>query len=295
MKNKFGLEIEINSFDNRDFLNSPLRKGELPEGIHDIVKIINGLGLQAECQSWGYNHNNVNWICKPDSSCGIEICSPVFNYDEIKEIIAVIDALSVDERIKIDNRCSLHVHADIDSLVNFYDSNLICSILAWWIKCEHVFVDFAAPNRKTNRYCKFIGQMQLFDHDEAVSTFRAVSKLSDKYLTLNTFHMFNKRRWTVEFRLAESTKDSNFVKNWLSIINCFLESAKSKSVPDNYKWMSHFEVFEFLNLDAQLQNWFLKRLLINCEKDTPMGTLSYESYLKILDKNSCKLSEQNHK
>jgi hypothetical protein len=95
--------------------------------------------------------------------------------------------------------------------------------------------------------------------------------------------------------LAEGTKDSNFVKNWLGVIHQFMESARNTPAPDDYKWLDHFEVFDFLNFTPQLENWFLERLLANCEKETPMGIFSCEKYRQILDKNALKLSEQDHK
>jgi hypothetical protein len=287
MNNKFGVEIEINSFDNRDFFKNPLKRGELPVGLEDVANILSNFGTDAIVQPWGYNHNNSKWICKPDASCGIEVCSPVFEQNNFKELISVINLFASNDKIKIDDRCSFHVHVDIGTIEDFYNSNLLSSILAWWIKCEHVFMDFAVRHRKHNKYCRFIGKTELFDHDEKVSAFRAISKLSDKYLTLNTYHLFNKRRWTLEFRLGEGTKDEVFVKNWISIILKFIDRCGKTSPPDTYKWIHHHEVFDFLDFsekEIDLKIWFLKRLLLNCDKKTPIGQFSHAQYVKILDK-----------
>jgi len=282
MKNKFGVEIEINSFDNRNFLKNPLRKGETPLGLDEVVQSILNLGLNACGQSWGHNHNNSKWICKPDSSCGIEICSPVFEENSMEELLCVMKLLAEDKRINVDERCSFHVHTDIGSIENIYNSKLLSYILAWWIKCEHVFIDFAVNYRKCNRYCRFIGITDLFDHEEDVSTFRAISKLSDKYLTLNTYHLFNKRRHTLEFRIGEGTKDWVFVKNWISVINNFLIAVRNADPPKNYKWLDHVEVLNFLNFSKdqkELEIWFLNRLLNNCDSQ-----FAREKYKQILDK-----------
>lgn len=284
MKYSFGAEIEINSFDGRNFLDQPLRRGESPQGIKEIADVIANLGLDVGIQSWGYNHNNSKWICKPDSSCGIEICSPVLT--DKQELLAVIDAFSKDERVKIDNNCSFHVHFGIEKIKNIFDSDLLCSILVWWIKCEHVFIDWAVPNRKQNRYCRFIGKTDLFDHEEKVCKFRVVSKLSDKYLSLNTYHLFNKNRNTIEFRLGEGTKDLLFVNNWIDLIYCFLESSTNNYSPKDYKWLDCEDVFDFLNLNKDLAIWFLERLVDNCDKTTEIGKYSHSKYLKILDKFS---------
>lgn len=285
--NKFGVEIEINSFDNRDFFKIPLRRGENPIGLEEVADLLSNSGVDVEIQKWGYNHNNYKWICKPDASCGIEVCSPVFEQDNFKDLISVINLFASDNRIKVDERCSFHVHVETGREEDFYNSNSLSSILAWWIKCEHVFMDFAVPHRKNNKYCRFIGRTELFDHDEKVSAFRVISKLSDKYLTLNTYHLFNKRRFTLEFRIGEGTKDEIFVKNWLSIVFKFIDAAKKRQPPEDFKWLNHDDVFDFLDFsqkELDLKIWFLKRLLLNCDKKTQIGQFSHAQYVKILDK-----------
>jgi len=262
---RFGVEIEFKSFDNRDFTYSPLRKGELPEGIHHIAKAISDMGLESEVKDWQYSHNNPKWTCKPDSSCGIEVCSPVLDFDRICELSSVMDAFQKDDMIKVDSKCSFHVHFEMNCAP---ESQELCSILSWWIKCEPVFIDFAENSRKTNKYCRCIGLMDLFDHDEIVTPYRIFSKLSDKYLTLNTFHMFNKRRNTIEFRLGEGTKNPEFATNWVKVLFCFLNSCNTNPCPADYTWLEPKKVFEFLNLPDELRNWFLCRLVKNCGEST---------------------------
>jgi hypothetical protein len=285
-EDKFGVEIEINAFDNRDFIKNPLQKGEFPKGIDEIVDLISSLGLKAEKQPWGYNHNNFNWICKPDASCGIEVCSPIFDFDDFSQLLEVVCAFDKDPRIITDHRCSFHVHLDVGCVGgDIYASGHLCSLLAWWIKCEHIFIDFACSHRKTNRYCRFIGKTELFDHEEKVMLYRALSKLSDKYLTLNTYHLFNKKRSTVEFRLGEGTKDITFVKNWLLILKSFSQATRHNSCPNNYRWIEPEHFFDFLKLDQDLLKWFLERLIMNCEKTEPIGNYNLSVYHEIFRKN----------
>lgn len=268
MPNKFGIEIEFNSFDNRDFLLNPLSYGDLPQGINEFASIIRSLGQEVDVQNWQYNHNNSNWICKPDASCGIEVCSPVFFKDDFGSIFLVLDELQKDSRIKQDERCSLHVHVDVGDLVNGFNlasSDKLAAVLAWWIKCEHIFMDFACPSRKINRYCRCISLLDMFDHEEEVTPLRVVTKLSDKYLSLNTFHLVNRRRQTIEFRIAEGTTDSNFISNWIELISIFIDKSISNGLPSNYCWLDHVDFFNFLDIkDKVLKNWFLDRLISNC-------------------------------
>lgn len=265
MQRKFGIEIELNSFDNRNFMERPLENGELPEGTNDVASLIRDLGLNVCIQSWGHNHNNTAWICKPDASCGIEICSPVLH--DKKSIFLVLDKLSKDKRIKQDNRCSFHIHVDVSDLISDNPNssiNLSC-VLAWWVKCEHIFLDFAVPERKTNKYCKCIGLMDLFDHDEEILPFRLISKMSDKYLSLNTHHLFNRKRHSIEFRIFESTTDFDFASNCIDLVLNFIDQSIFHGLPKNYTWLDPNDFFDFFDLkDIKLKNWFLERLVLNC-------------------------------
>ena len=219
-----GVEIELNSLDNRDFLKNPLLRGEMPFGIDRISGLISSIGLESEIHGWQYDHANKKWCCKPDSSCGIEICSPVLRFSELDQIFDVLDALAKHDEITTDNRCSFHVHVDLSQ-------DEIASVLAWWIKCEHVFIDFATSNRKNNRYCRGVGLTSALNADDPVLPPVLFKKMSDKYLTANCFHFFNQKRSSVEFRLAEGTKNSEFASNWIALIFCFIDACKEEGIP----------------------------------------------------------------
>jgi hypothetical protein len=267
MQTKFGVEIELNSFDNRDFSCFPLKQGEIPEGTREVANLIRELGLQVEVQSWQHNHNNKIWICKPDASCGIEVCSPVLSEDNVGELFCVLDKLSKDNRIKQDDRCSFHIHVNVENFTtnNINASEKLSCILAWWLKCEHIFMDFATSKRKLNKFCRCIGLTDLFDHEEDVIPMVLVNKFSDKYLSLNTYHLTNKKRKTIEFRIFEGTLDSEFASKCIDLIMLFVKRSTSASLPENYSWIDVNDFFEFLNFeDPNLKFWFLNRLIFNC-------------------------------
>lgn len=259
---RFGVEIELNSLDMRDFVKKPLSVGEYPAGMEKIASIVSGLGLACELHGWKYNHDPSCWCCKPDRSCGIELCSPVLDGESKHQLLAVMDAISEDPAILADERCSFHVHVELKSM-DFSES--AASILAWWIKCEHVFFDFASPARKNNFYCRPIGVTDLFLADEAVRPDIMFSKLSQKHYSVNSFHYFNKRRRTLEFRLGEGTKDSFFADMWTKTILNFAKVAESRGLPSDYLWMTPEEVLEFMDMDDNLEEWFTSRLVSNCQ------------------------------
>lgn len=264
---QFGIEIELNSFDNRDFSSSPLAHGQLPEGTKEIASLIKDLGLDVQVQNWQHNHNNKIWICKPDASCGLEVCSPVLSEHSAGELFCVLDTLSKDERVKQDDRCSFHVHVNVEKLISndIHSSIELSCILAWWLKCEPIFIDFATPHRKINRFCRCVGLTDLFDHEEDILPIVLVSKFSDKYLSLNTYHLANRKRNTLEFRIFEATLDSGLASNFISLVMLFIERSVQAGLPNNYCWLDPYEFFDFMNFeDFSLKKWFLDRLICNC-------------------------------
>lgn len=258
---RFGVEIELNSSDLRDFSKNPLAPGERPAGMESIAAKVSGLGFRCDVQEWQYNHNPSSWSCKPDSSCGLELCSPVLDGSNRDQLFMVMDVLAADESVLVDERCAFHVHLEVSGM-EFSDS--VASILAWWIKCEHVFVDFASPLRKNSFYCKPIGLTDTFSPAERVSGETIFRKLSCKHFSANAFHLFNRRRPTLEFRIAEGTKDSRFADMWIRVLLRFADVASKRGLPADYLWLSPGSVLEFMNLDADLESWFLSRLNLNC-------------------------------
>ena len=74
---RYGVEIEVNSFDG---LPRPLgwEDGNLPEGIYYVGNLVKKItNERVLIHKWGNDHYNDSWVVKPDSSCGMEICTPV--------------------------------------------------------------------------------------------------------------------------------------------------------------------------------------------------------------------------
>lgn len=256
---RFGVEIELNSLEGRDFVKNPLARGESPKGLFELSSLISSVGIACEPQDWQYNHNPMSWSCKPDSSCGMELCSPAMDLDGLGHLSSVMDILK-DSPFAVDDRCSFHVHLELSSMDC---DDCLGSVLAWWIKCEHVFFDAFPPNRKNNGYCKPIGLTHLFDSGDIVCSDFIFKKLSSKHFSANTFHIFNRRRATIEFRLAEGTKDSFFASMWIRTLLRFAEMASRAGLPNDYCWISPEEVLDFIELEGDVRGWFLGRLLLH--------------------------------
>lgn len=266
---RFGVEIELNDLDGRDFSADPLRPGEMPKGYDLVVDLVAGLGLEVQAHGWRQNHNNSVWICKPDSSCGMELCSPVLDESRLGEVLEVVEAIGLRPELRVNEECALHVHVDVSHLVSGIpeSSEGLCSVLAWWVKCEAVVLDSMPPRRRDSRFCRCIGFTDLFGHDEKVVPCMTVSKLRDKYLTVNTHHMVSRKRNSIEFRPLEGTKDPALVSDWVRFVLNFVRRSADSGLPDDYTWLSLEGVEELISSDP-CSAWLRARIGENHRSDT---------------------------
>lgn len=291
---RFGAEIEINSFDLR---NRPVgyADGKLPDGIHNVALLLRKkLNKGVKVHKWSYDHNNTDWILKPDSSCGMEVCTPVLKgWLGVQEICKAIEALSVDTRITADERCSFHLHVDVSDL----HEKDVASILTWWVKCEPVFMDSVPASRKVNQYCQLLGQSEIFHsvEDELYNPDIIIRRLGySKYHTINTYHYNCNRRKTIEFRIMDNDccLDPWMAKNWIRLVIHFVEMAIKRGMPNEYYpgdpwsgycWLDPVEVFEFLGFNhnyilseglQEVCEWFVDRLYLNVNDTDSVGVMS---------------------
>jgi len=276
---RFGVELEINSFDRRNFKLYPLDKitKELPEGIDEVGDLVaRAVGENVAIKTWHSTHNNTGWIVKPDSSCGMEICSPPKKgWLGIRSICRVIDAIAR-ENVPVDNSCSLHVHLDMEDC----DIETIASVVAWWIKCEYVLLAAFPFQRKRNRYCQHIGMCDLFEHNSPMDPDYILKKMGvSKYYTINSYHLVRGDRKTLEARISgkDACLDSYLAKNWIKLILHFVDCCLLRGMPSSYQkgnrwssylWLEPEDVFSFLGFDgslspglAQTREWFLASMI----------------------------------
>ena len=279
---KFGIEIELNSFDNRNFSKNPLNIGEYPKGFFEVVDLISSLGFKVEPKSWHHTHNNCNWIVKTDSSCGIEICSPVL--EETDSVIVLLDHLK-EKKFQADHSCSFHIHFD------FFDSlnDQIASVLSWWIKVEHLVFDCLSDNRKLNSYCKSIGLCNIFEHDQIPSEEVIFSLGKSKHYSVNTFHLVRNNRRTLEFRLFKSKEfiDNSFeLNNWMFFLNEFINASSSKGVPSDFCWVDLEELLALINLKNEKLFWLLSKINNKIDKKSLFRSKSFDDLKKIFVEKS---------
>jgi hypothetical protein len=285
---RFGLEIELNAFDGRDFVRFPLGRGELPKGMEYVCNLIrNSIDPRVMATSYHYTHNNPHWIVKPDSSCGMEICTPVMTAEDIDQLCYLVDIIEEDSSVPVDDRCSLHMHVDVSDLTE----SQVAAVITQWVKCEAVFIDSMPLDRKRNRYCQIIGLTDSYPVDAQLTASEVIQRLGvNKYKTVNTFHYCKRKRKTIEFRLvgAEGCTDSDVLKNWIFLILHFVDVTRYCSMASFYTagnphsgfcWLDPFDVFSLLGFNGKLSSeltgcrkWFLERLHKNVAKSKLCGS-----------------------
>lgn len=281
---RFGVEIELNLLEGA--LERWDRKGYTPASIKYLASVINKkLEERVDIQGWDHVHDNDSWIIKPDMSCGLEINSPVLKgWTGLKRLISTIEAVeNSDLQAGLD--CSLHVHVNVGDL-NEYQ---LASVIAYYIKCEHLFFDSVPIYRKNNRYCQCLGITDLFSHDSDIEPFELIQAVSRvKYYSLNAYHFMqgggffdNSRKPTLEFRIAENEActDPFLTKNWIRLLLHFVECTKDLNLPDKYRegdpwtsllWLDLPDFMKIMNFNMPLSKgleqtkaWFLSRLWEN--------------------------------
>ena len=293
---RFGAEIEINAFDLR---SRPVNKDDLPKGIDYVANLTRKSSQESVViHKYGNDHHNSSWIIKPDGSCGMEVCSPVVKgWNGVIKICKVIDAFKEDKNIMADDRCSFHVHVDVSDLSEMQ----IASVITWWIKCEPVFMDAMPYSRKSNEYCRFIGQSEVLGdvEDGLFSNDTLIKRMGyNKYYSINTYHYGNKNRKTMEFRIMDSECCLNpwTAKNWLRLILYFVDRSINRGLPydyiagdkwTGYCWLDPYDVFDFLGLRynqanlspglEQVRTWFLSRIYTQINQPNVKGIFSNEA------------------
>lgn len=290
---RFGIEFEILAFDGK----SRPDHGHKPAGIDDVALLVaRNATEKVDIREWEHTQGNDDWVIKPDSSCGMEICTPIMKgWNGLRKCCDVSHAFMNDPQIKVDQRCSVHVHVEVADLTH----EQLASVIAHWFKVEPVFMDAMPPQRKRNRYCQFMGMTNLLQHDSKFGAGEIAKRVGNvKYYSVNTNQMIKNGRKTIEFRTieGEGVKDPFTIKNWVRLIIHFVEMTKNRPFPSQFKegdawssflWLDPEDVMRVLGFSnnpqqyelspglQQTRNWFLGRLQKFIAKDVDQGPRNY--------------------
>jgi hypothetical protein len=299
---RFGVELEVLAFDKK-----PRAEGDkLPKGTDYVVLLVKN-NVEEPVEARGYEHTKEGntWVVKPDSSCGMEICTPPLKgWRGIRKVCQVVDAFSKDPKIEVDKRCSVHVHVEVSDLTEAQVANVI----SYWVKCEPIFMDLVPTIRKRNRYCQLMGMTNLFEHDMVYSPRDIINKVGEiKYFSMNSRAYKDGERKTLEVRIIEGDgcKDPYLIKNWLRLILHFVEMVSKLPAPKPYTpgdpfssllWLDTKDVMKVLGFGTdpqqyelskgltQTRNWMLARLVkfMTPDKDHGPRWKAYQELQEIL-------------
>lgn len=238
-RRKFGVELEFNArspVSSRNWLKSRIRESLARQNI---------VYHRVEIRDWERTHNNdYLWICKTDSSCGYEVCTPpLHGPNELKILGNVCKDLGDAGAVFSDN-CGLHVHL---SLLDFNEEQM-CNMLMYWIKIEHNVMHAHPISRQENtRYCPTaISRIQDWESDRLYNgrdLFRALHQYRG---AINTRY-WNDRK-TIEWRMGEMTLDPDSIKNRIRFLIWFVDICKNLPPPENLNLFTPKQMIHFLGL-----------------------------------------------
>lgn len=191
----------------------------------EVARLMNAKGVSAYVE--GYNHSTKNhWKVITDSSCGYELVSPPLKGREgMEQLRKACEALK-EAGAKVDRRCGLHVHHDI----NDYNAKQIANIFAIYIKLETT-IDTLVPNSRranNNTFCGslFAGTTQ----QNILNKLKEVNSLEDikniwhtRYVKVN-FQSYVKYG-TIEFRQHSGSTEFDKIYNWILLTQQIVDMA----------------------------------------------------------------------
>jgi hypothetical protein len=262
---RFGCEIELNSYDG----NSRSRGlNDLPTGIYETANLIKNLvGNSVDITKWQYTHNNERWAIKPDSSCGLEVCSPPFSgINGVQAIASVVDGITKNNTNKADKRCSFHAHVEIAD----FSQRQIVFLIKKWVAYELFFFLMTQPYRWLNQYCLPVGFFCDFDSETIYNNNNLLVKLGQyKYFSINLFHYMKNKKKTIEFRIMgnEACISGEDSANWCKLLLCFVDKCSNYVglTETKLEYESFADCIDFLSLnkyfaDDEIIMWIISKL-----------------------------------
>jgi hypothetical protein len=285
---RFGVELE---------LGDDVKK----KAVH--VAIAEASSRKVFVSKYALTSNNQYWHVKDDATCGrkgrfgpkgVEVASfigsGVSDLDHISDIAVHLAKVGC----KTNDNCGLHIHAEVVDLT----IDQISTIVAYWVKIEHVLSMILPIRRYHSEYCKFIFSPFLHVIDKNSTAYRQQRYSSDEFwriVTPKNFSLFenNDRRYnlnlvnvarslennsqyrkTIELRWPEGTLDPIDIKCWVRLFISFIENCKDKPMPENLQTCTLREAIgylgvghsknKFLILCAELhemKTWFCERII----------------------------------
>ena len=273
---RFGVELEYNrpancgdAYGNSDYRG----RNKMRAAIQRVP------GQTAQTADYIHNHNNSEWFCKTDSSCGLEACSPVGRTVADLKVMGEVLAMLHHRGFRADRQCGNHIHVECSD----YTQRQLTVLAAYWSKIEHVVMMTQASHRRSNTHCSMVAchTNRIRPNGTFSPNDLRASMSSDRGQTLNltNFNATNGRRGspkrTVEFRFGHMTSDAEEFKNRARFVIQLCEICKHLEAPANLNWFSPKQTLRLLGLlpdedkvfsdsSLSMRRWFLQGIISNC-------------------------------
>jgi hypothetical protein len=226
----YGVEIEF-------LENSNYSKSQIAAALNGVVN----------CKNVGYTHEVMeSWKLTTDSSCGLELVSPILKgrngFEQIEKVCKVLNDLG----IKVDRRCGLHIHHDVSD----YEVKNFKNLCIFYTRFEKGFDEVMPLSRRANKnqYCKGFASRNSWSTDdettaqvaETIERIKNASSIDElRNMFCSRYYKVNLQSFvkygTVEFRHHSGTTEADKIINWVKLTQLVLERCKQGKVAAKYE------------------------------------------------------------
>lgn len=208
---KFGVEIE--------FRDRAARWDETMSFRETIAAALTAAGIETVVES--YNHRTRrHWKLTTDSSCGLELVSPVLHgFEGLNAVRKALEVLAANG-VVVDNSCGLHVHHDAAD----FSVASMKRVVKLYSQFEGVIDQLHDESRRANMnsYCQSMTRIGEYFYEQA-NVERLISSINDRYYKVN-LHAYTVHG-TIEFRQHAGTLDADEAVRWIILSQAILERA----------------------------------------------------------------------
>lgn len=206
----------------------------------EVAQALNTAGIACHDETSHYNHDRrPYWKIVTDASCGLELVSPVLSGEaglvEIETVCSVLNSL----RIKVSERCGLHVHVGANDLAK----KEVAAVVSAYARYEKFFDSIVPPSRRNNHYCQSLSN--LLTHADAKrfknEPFQGYNRIiGTRYCKVNLEAYV--KHGTIEFRQHSGTVEAEKIVNWIVLLIGFVEEYRTHNttLEPVQNWFANF-------------------------------------------------------
>ena len=195
------------------------------------------------------------WHLKEENCEQSELCTPVFVLDEFEEVLAVLDGLFKESDLEVSAYDGFHVHVDVSDLAPEH-------IIVCWLMIEQDLLKCFPPDRRKNSNCVQLMPLGSKNKKPLISErLKEAYDVSTSYGNANLDFEYYDDRKTVEVRLAEGTKDIDFVEAWIYFLDDFFYFASQMSPTWSVCEKVNSKTFEEIAYYGQYDTKWLEKML----------------------------------